>query len=346
MTRGFRPRGAGPAVAPTAGTMRRFSCLAVVGLAVGLTSACGSVASSGDGGTGGSTSGGGRTGTGGGGAGSTGIGGNAAGGHGGGATGGSVGSGGSAGDRGGAAGTGTGGAGTGGIGSGGHAGSAGAGAGGTGAGGGGGGGHAGAGGSAGHGGTSGGAGGAGGAVGGSGGHQCVADKSCGCTTGTCCGSGCCGPGEWCDNSSNPPACRCGSNGACSTSAMCSAPELTADGCGVICCDPSSPTGCPKSRRAFKRDIHQLDRAEVERIYSELRHVKLTTYQYKTDPAASPRRLGFIIDDTKSSYPVNADGNSVDLYGYMSMAVAAIQSQSREIAALRAEVAQLKRGPAK
>jgi hypothetical protein len=102
------------------------------------------------------------------------------------------------------------------------------------------------------------------------------------------------------------------------------------------------SGCPVSRREFKRDIHELDRAEIERIYSELRDVKLTTYQYKTDPPASPRRLGFIIDDTKSSYPVNADGTSVDLYGYMSMAVAAIQSQSREIEALRAEVARLKR----
>jgi hypothetical protein len=97
-----------------------------------------------------------------------------------------------------------------------------------------------------------------------------------------------------------------------------------------------------SRREFKRDIRELDRDEIERIYFELRDVKLTTYQYKTDPAASPRRLGFIIDDTKSPYPVNADGTSVNLYGYVSMAVAAIQSQSREIAALRAEVARLKR----
>jgi len=100
-----------------------------------------------------------------------------------------------------------------------------------------------------------------------------------------------------------------------------------------------------SRREFKRDIHELDRAEIERIYSELRDVKLTTYQYKTDPEASPRRLGFIIDDTKSPYPINADGTSVNLYGYMSMAVAAIQSQSREIEALRAEVARLKRARA-
>jgi hypothetical protein len=44
----------------------------------------------------------------------------------------------------------------------------------------------------------------------------------------------------------------------------------------------------------------------------------------------------------SPYPINPDGNTVDLYGYMSMAVAAIQVQSREIKALRAEVARLRR----
>jgi uncharacterized small protein (DUF1192 family) len=97
---------------------------------------------------------------------------------------------------------------------------------------------------------------------------------------------------------------------------------------------------------YKRDIETLDDDALKRVSEELRKIKLTTYQYKTDPAASPRRLGFIIDDTKSSYPINADGDSVNLYGYVSMAVAAIQIQSQEIAALRAEVARLKRGRAK
>ena len=93
---------------------------------------------------------------------------------------------------------------------------------------------------------------------------------------------------------------------------------------------------------YKRDIERLDDDALGRIYDELRRIQLTTYQYKTDPAASPRRLGFIIDDTKTPYPINADGTSVNLYGYVSMAVAAIQTQSREIELLRAEVAQLRR----
>jgi hypothetical protein len=39
--------------------------------------------------------------------------------------------------------------------------------------------------------------------------------------------------------------------------------------------------------------------------------------------------------------VAADGEHVDLYGYISMAVAALQVQAQEIAALRAEVKALK-----
>jgi hypothetical protein len=92
---------------------------------------------------------------------------------------------------------------------------------------------------------------------------------------------------------------------------------------------------------FKRDIERLDDRGLERIYEQLRQIQLTTYQYKSAPADSPRRLGFIIDDTKTPYPTNPDGMSVDLYGYMSMAVAAIQVQSKEIEALRAEVARLR-----
>jgi hypothetical protein len=92
---------------------------------------------------------------------------------------------------------------------------------------------------------------------------------------------------------------------------------------------------------YKRGIERLDDDALGRIYDELRKIQLTTYQYKSDPVASPRRLGFIIDDTKTPYPINADGTSVNLYGYVSMAVAAIQTQSREIEALRTEVAQLR-----
>ena len=113
-------------------------------------------------------------------------------------------------------------------------------------------------------------------------------------------------------------------------------------CGFTCCGGPGGSGCPVSRRSFKRDIEHLDQEDLARIYDDLRKIQLSTYHYKTDPTGTPRHLGFIIDDTKTPYPINPDGMSVDLYGYMSMSVAAIQMQSREIAALRAELAALRR----
>lgn len=120
---------------------------------------------------------------------------------------------------------------------------------------------------------------------------------------------------------------------------CASPVSGTSQCGVVCCQGGN---CPVSRRAFKNDIHQLDDGEVQRVYAQLRDIKLTTYRYKDEPTSHPPRLGFIIDDTASPYPVNPDGSSVNLYGYASMAVAAIQAQSQEIATLKAEVARLRR----
>ena len=183
--------------------------------------------------------------------------------------------------------------------------------------------------------------GSGGAAG-TGGHVCAAstNTSCAsCPNSPCCGGACCAYGEWCDASGATPVCRCGSGNGCTGGDMCGAPTVNAENpCGIICC---SGGNCPISRRMYKRDVHELTRDELDRIYGDLRQIKLTTYQYKNEPVSSPHRLGFIIDDTKTPYPVNPDGNSVNLYGYVSMAVAAIQAQSEEIAALRAEVARLR-----
>ena len=279
--------------------MRRYVHLALLGWAVGLTSACGSVTGTTDGGTGG-------TGAGGHGGSPAGSGGSSSGGQGGHATGGS-----------------------GGTGSGGTTGTAGT---------------TGKGGTGGKGGSSGTGGGAGaGGAGASSGHLCGPDTSCiqKCTTGACCGSGCCASGEWCDTSGTVPTCKCNAGAACVAGEYCSSPVGGGPICGTRCCGGDAGT-CPVSRRMYKRDIERLDDEALGRIYDELRKIQLTTYQYKSDPAASPRRLGFIIDDTKTPYPINADGTSVNLYGYVSMAVAAIQTQSREIEALRAEVEQLRR----
>jgi hypothetical protein len=310
--------------------MRRYGHLALLGLAVGLTSACGSVTSTSDGGTGG-------TGAGGHGGSPAGSGGSSSSGQGGHATGGSGGVTGSGGTTGDGGTTGTGGSSTGGHGGGtGGSGATGGTAGGAGGG-------SGKGGTGGKGGSSGTGGGAGaGGAGASSGHLCGPDTTCTkCTTGACCGTGCCASGEWCDTSGAAPTCRCNAGAACGTGEYCSSPVGGGPICGVRCCGGDAGT-CPVSRRMYKRDIERLDDEALAHIYDELRKIQLTTYQYKSDPAASPRRLGFIIDDTKTPYPINADGTSVNLYGYVSMAVAAIQTQSREIEALRAEVEQLRR----
>jgi len=171
-------------------------------------------------------------------------------------------------------------------------------------------------------------------------HVCGPSATCArCKDGACCGSTCCAQGEWCDSSGTTPVCRCGTGSACMDGNACASPLGGTNQCGAICCQGGN---CPVSRRAFKNEIHQLDDQEVQRVYAQLRDIKLTTYRYKGEPASDAPRLGFIIDDTASPYPVNPDGNSVNLYGYASMAVAAIQAQSQEIAALKAEVARLRR----
>jgi hypothetical protein len=106
-------------------------------------------------------------------------------------------------------------------------------------------------------------------------------------------------------------------------------------------DPmAQPGGCPISRRSYKTDIHYLGDDELAAYERELRALKLATWRYKHDP--DRQRLGFIIDDGPSSVAVEAAGDRVDLYGYTSLAIAALQRQARQIAALEREVAALKR----
>jgi hypothetical protein len=54
-------------------------------------------------------------------------------------------------------------------------------------------------------------------------------------------------------------------------------------------------------------------------------MRLATWRYKQDP--SKERLGFIIDDNERSVAVDGRRDMVDLYGYTSLAVAAIQNQA-------------------
>ncbi len=100
--------------------------------------------------------------------------------------------------------------------------------------------------------------------------------------------------------------------------------------------------CPVSTRRAKKEIVYLDQAERARIARELERFKLATYVYRDPALAGKRHLGFIIEDVPGSPAVDAEGNMVDLYGYASMLVAAVQTQGEEIRKLRAELARLKR----
>jgi hypothetical protein len=127
-------------------------------------------------------------------------------------------------------------------------------------------------------------------------------------------------------------------------------------CGNSYCDPKQtccvgmpfiePTCwggniCPISRREYKTDIDYLDAGARERLAGELLKFRLATYQYKPGVADGERHLGFIIDDVGQSPAVAPSGERVDLYGYTSMAVAALQTQAQQIARLEHEVASLR-----
>ena len=101
--------------------------------------------------------------------------------------------------------------------------------------------------------------------------------------------------------------------------------------------------CPISSRRAKKNILYLSEAERQRVAEDLARFKLATYEYR-DPALGDRRyLGFIIEDVPGSPAVDRDGTMVDLYGYTSMLVAAVQAQGEALAKLQAELAQVKRG---
>jgi hypothetical protein len=183
------------------------------------------------------------------------------------------------------------------------------------------------------------------------GDYCVyADLSCACTN---CSTGpvnyCGGNFTWqCAAPNADLACPPGIpllGSACSTSAQ-SCAYACGPGNGRTCKQgawyASSGGPCPVSTRRAKKDILYLGPADRQRIADDLARFKLATYEYR-DPALSGKRhLGFIIEDVPGSPAVDRDGNMVDLYGYASMLVAAVQAQGEEIGKLKAELVRLKR----
>jgi hypothetical protein len=103
-------------------------------------------------------------------------------------------------------------------------------------------------------------------------------------------------------------------------------------------------GCPISSRKAKDHIEYVGAAQLQKLHDEIMRIRLATYNYKepySDP--SPKHLGFIIDDDPRSPAVNAARERVDLYGYLSMVVATMQVEEREIANLRRDLSKARSG---
>jgi hypothetical protein len=139
------------------------------------------------------------------------------------------------------------------------------------------------------------------------------------------GSSCATMGETCGTRSSAVA--------CGATEICSAHDPKA-GLG----------GCPLSSREFKDGIEYLDPAELEQLHDETLRIRLANYNYKAayaDPA--PRRLGFIIEDNEASPAVDRTHDSIEIYGYLSMVVATMQVQEKEIASLKRQLAETQKG---
>jgi hypothetical protein len=140
-----------------------------------------------------------------------------------------------------------------------------------------------------------------------------------------------------------PPCTCGevAGGSCAPEGATCDPGSDCN--ELLLCATSDPTHggvCPISRRRYKADVRYLGADDIRRLHDELMRFPLATYRYKD--ADTRTHLGFVIEDIEPSASVDASRDMVDLYGYTSMAVAALQLQAREIETLRREVKTLRR----
>lgn len=168
---------------------------------------------------------------------------------------------------------------------------------------------------------------------------CVASASCDdatpCANGFACSAGAPGGGRCCPVGTSFQANPSSFFGCC--------PE--GEQCG--CVDGAM---CPISLPERKVDIRILGGDEVASLGEALLATRLTTWRYEDDPARTPR-LGFLIDVDAPPFAVAPSGESVDLYGYVSLAVAALKRQQVELVrlrgdldALRARLDRLEAGP--
>jgi len=127
---------------------------------------------------------------------------------------------------------------------------------------------------------------------------------------------------------------------CTTSGETCGSRNSSVNCGAVeeCSAADPAVACPLSSRKFKNDIHYVDDPELEMLRDEALHIRLATYSYRPPFGDSDaRHLGFIVEDDPQSPAVDHGRDRVDLYGYVSMVVATMQLQEREIADLRRQL---------
>lgn len=99
---------------------------------------------------------------------------------------------------------------------------------------------------------------------------------------------------------------------------------------------SSPYGCPVSSKTYKRDIHYLGLDELRGVADRVESLRLATWAYVDSKIATGKRLGIIAEEAPHD-ALDPRGDRIDLYGYTSMAIAAVQVSAHDVDALRAEV---------
>jgi MFS family permease len=171
--------------------------------------------------------------------------------------------------------------------------------------------------------------------------QIQCDGQCPCPAGaalkwyTSCGA------PVCDNNPAPydspsiPNCAPNSEGKACDSAGAVCDGVATCGATYVCAK-SDPRllSCPMSRARFKEDIAYLTEGELHAYHERVVSMPLAYYHYRARRDLGPQ-LGFIIEDIEPSVAVS--GDRVNLYGYLSMAVAAIKVQQAQIESLQRQV---------
>ena len=116
-------------------------------------------------------------------------------------------------------------------------------------------------------------------------------------------------------------------------AYCDASE--GDAASLPCSDDRSVGVGPRSTRRSKEGIAYVSPGTVDELGQAALDIRLATFRYKGGDGS--RHLGFIIEDNPTIFAADVKNGRVDLYGYVSMAVAALQSQARHLEQIEAEI---------